>query len=191
VATREKKDKVGEEEQPRNRINLNRFRRLFGSPERDVEPYVKSGQVVADLGCRSGYYTLALAECVGPEGWVYAVDLDEEAVRELEESADKRGYRNIEAHATSAADLGFIQDGSVDFVLANGLLCSMADGRQSAVKEIMRVLKPTGRAYLSLGWPPPLGFVNRAEWEKILELFSVKRRGGFIQKWALVSKKQS
>jgi SAM-dependent methyltransferase len=191
VATKKEKHEVGKDEQPKNRINLNRLRRLFGSPQRDVEPYVTSEQVVADLGCKSGYYTLALAECVGPEGRVYAVDLDEEAVRELEKGADKRGYHNIEAHASSASDLSFIKDGSVDFVLANGLLCSMADHRQAAVNEIRRILKPTGQAYVSLGWPPPLGFVGRAEWERILEGFSVKRRGGFLQKWALVSKKQS
>ena len=43
-----------------------------------------------------------------------------------------------------------------------------------------------GQAYLSLGFPPPLGFVNRAEWEKILKEFRVEQRGGYIQKWALV-----
>jgi SAM-dependent methyltransferase len=82
-----------------------------------------------------------------------------------------------------------MKDDSVDFVLANGLLCNMAEHRQSAVNEIKRILKPTGRAYLSLGSPPPLGFVDRAEWEKILEGFTVEQRGGFLQKWAVVSKK--
>ena len=62
----------------------------------------------------------------------------------------------------------------------------MADHRQDAVNEIKRILKPDGQAYLSLGFPPPLGFVNRAEWEKILEGFRVERSGGYIQKWALV-----
>jgi len=33
--------------------------------------------VVADLGCGPGYYTLPLAESVGPEGRVYAVDMNE------------------------------------------------------------------------------------------------------------------
>ena len=108
------------------------------------------------------------------------------------EKADKRDYCNIEAHASSASDLSFIKDGSVDFVLANGLLCSMAPQyHESAVNEIRRILKPEGQAYLSLGSPPPLGFVGRAEWEKILEGFRVERRGnGFIQKWAVVSAKQ-
>jgi ubiquinone/menaquinone biosynthesis C-methylase UbiE len=177
-------------EQPGNQINLNPFRRLFGNPQRDIEPYVTKGQVVADLGCNTAYYTLALAECVGPEGKVYAVDLKEEYIRALEKRADELGYHNIEAHTTSASDLSFIKDESVDFVLANGLLCSMADQRPSAVNEIKRILKPNGQAYLSLGSPPPLGYVNRAEWEKILEGFIVKRRGGFLQKWAVVSTKQ-
>ena len=181
---------VDEERQPKNQINLNPIRRLFGNPQEHVEPYVKNGQVVVDLGCNTGYYTLALAECVGPEGRVYAVDLNEKAVRSLEKKADMFGYRNIEVYASSAADLSFIKDSSIDFVLANGLLCVMSANRESAVNEIKRILKPNGKAYLSLGSPPPLGHVNRTEWEKILEGFIVERRGGFLQKWALVSAKR-
>jgi ubiquinone/menaquinone biosynthesis C-methylase UbiE len=194
VATNKKKQEVEEEKHPKNQINLNPIRRLFGklfeNPQGHIEPYVTNGQVVADLGCGSGYYTLALAERVGPEGKVYAVDFNQKAIRALEEKAANRGYHNIEAHATSAHDLDFIKDGSIDFVLANGLLCSMPNNRPSAVNEIRRILKPSGQAYLSLGFPPPLGFVHRAEWEKILGEFRVKRRGGFFQKWALVSVKQ-
>jgi len=115
-------------------------------------------------------------------------DLDERAIQTVKKKADVRGYRNIEAHATSAADLRFIKDGLVDFVLANGLLCSMSGDRESAVKEIRRILKPGGQAYLSLGFPPPLGHVNRAEWESILDRFRVQRRGdGLRVKWAVVS----
>ena len=175
---------------PKNRINLNPITRLFENPKRSIEPYVREGQVAADLGCNTGHYTFELADCVGTEGKVYAVDLKEEYIRALEKRADELGYHNIEAHTTSASDLSFIKDESVDFVLANGLLCSMADQRPSAVNEIKRILKPNGQAYLSLGSPPPLGYVNRAEWEKILEGFIVKRRGGFLQKWAVVSTKQ-
>lgn len=63
----------------------------------------------------------------------------------------------------------------------------MVSERQLAVKEIKRILNPRGQAYLSLGSPPPLGYVDREEWEKILEGFRVKRSGGFLQKWAVVS----
>jgi SAM-dependent methyltransferase len=90
-------------------------------------------------------------------------------------------------------DLSFIKDGSVDFILAHGLLCSMAPHQhESAVNEIRRVLKPSGRAYLSAarGF---YSYMSQAEWEKILEGFRVERRGdGFswlADRWAVVALK--
>jgi ubiquinone/menaquinone biosynthesis C-methylase UbiE len=201
MSTHEEKHNVGEKEQAKDQkkprasrwsrrlpANLNPIRRLFEPPQKLIEPYVTKGHVVTDLGCGSGFYTFALAQCVGPEGRVYAVDLDKKCIRVIEKKMGKERYHNIEAHASSASDLGFIKDESVDFVLANGLLCSMADHRQEAVSEIKRILKPEGQAFLSLGAHPPLGFVNRAEWKKILEGFRVERSDGLSQKWALVKK---
>jgi ubiquinone/menaquinone biosynthesis C-methylase UbiE len=172
----------------------NPFRKLLSNPN-EFCSFVTRGQVVADLGCGPGFYTLALAECVGPKGRIYAFDSDEKAIRALEKKAEERGYRNIETHASSASDLNFIKDGSVDFVLANGLLCSMAPKyHEPTVNEIKRILKPNGKAYLmaARGF---YSYVDKAEWEKILEGFRVEQRGGdsFIalsDRWALVTTKQ-
>jgi ubiquinone/menaquinone biosynthesis C-methylase UbiE len=155
-----------------------------------IAPYIKNGHLVTDLGCGRGYYTLALADLVGHEGKVYAVDLDKKCIQALKKKADKGGYHNIEAHASSAADVSFIKDKSVDFLLANGLLCSMVDHRQSAANEIKRILNPKGHAYISLGFGPPLGYVDKLEWEKILQEFKVERGGSFKEKWSVVSLKQ-
>jgi ubiquinone/menaquinone biosynthesis C-methylase UbiE len=96
--------------------------RLVEPPQRLIEPYVKRGQVVADLGCGRGYYALALSELVGRDGKVYAVDLEKKNIQALQKRADKARYNNIEARVSSASDLSFIKDKSVDFILANGLL---------------------------------------------------------------------
>lgn len=154
----------------------NPFRRLFSPPGKLIDPYVAKGMRVADLGCGPGYYTLALAEIVGPEGTVYAVDVQDKSIRALKRKAARRGFRNIEAHAASAVDLGFIKDGSVDFILAHGLLCSMAPQHHDpAVAEMVRILKPRGRAYLSAS-KGPWSYVDRAEWERILGCFTVEKR---------------
>ena len=164
----------------------------FESPKilRLIGPYVNKGQVVADLGCGWGYYTFALADLVGSEGKVYTVDLSKNCIRSIQKKANKGSYQNIEAHASTAANLSFIKDRSVDFVFANGLLCSMKQNRESAVNEIKRILKPGGQAYISLGEPPPFGFVDEVEWDKILEGFRVERGGIFKELWALVSLKR-
>jgi SAM-dependent methyltransferase len=168
---------------------FNPVRRLFEPPVKLIGPYVENGYVVADIGCGSGYYTLALAQLVGPAGKVYAVDLSKNCIRGLKKKARKRGCLNLEAHASSASDISFIKDHSVDFVLANGLLCSMADHREEAVKEIARILKETGQAYISLGAGPPFGYVDKEEWVRILGIFKVEKGGSYKEKWALVSVK--
>jgi len=66
----------------------------------------------------------------------------------------------------------------------------MADNRQLSVNEMKRILKAGGKAYLSLGFHPPLGFVDKAEWEKILAEFRVEQGGSFQEKWVVVSLKQ-
>jgi ubiquinone/menaquinone biosynthesis C-methylase UbiE len=155
-----------------------------------VEPYVKKGQVVADIGCGWGYLSFAFADLVGSEGKVYSVDLAKKCIRVIQKKAEKRGYHNIEAHASTAADLNFIPDNSVNLIIANGLLCSMAIDRQMAINEMKRILKPTAMAYLCLGVRPPLGYVNQLDWEGILAGFNVEKGGSFKQMWALVSLQQ-
>ena len=154
---------------------------------RRIAPYVQEGQVAADIGCGWGHYSFVLAGLVGPGGKVYAVDLAGRCILAIKKKAAKRGCLVVEAHESTAADLSFIDDGSVDLVFANGLLCSMAVDRPSAVAEIRRILKPSGRAYLSLGAAPPWGYVDRAEWSRLLEGFQVDAGGDYESRWAIVT----
>jgi ubiquinone/menaquinone biosynthesis C-methylase UbiE len=87
-------------------ISLIRIRRAFAYPRKHVERFATPGQVVADPGCGTGYYTIHLAECVGPAGKVYAVDVNPVRIRTVARRAIEHGFRNIDAHATSASDLG-------------------------------------------------------------------------------------
>ena len=167
----------------------NPVRRLLSPPGRLVSKYVEEGEAVADIGCGPGYYTLAMAEAVGEGGKVYAADPDPRAIEALERKlGDRRGV--VEARAASAADLGFIPDRSVDFVLANGMICCMTE-HSAALREIRRIMKPSGSAYISVSKMfsrrDPRG-VGREEWEQTLAGFSVLERGdGLATRWAHVA----
>jgi ubiquinone/menaquinone biosynthesis C-methylase UbiE len=174
-------------------VHYNLIRRLFFSNPDKYSSYAVPGQVVADLGCGPGFFTLALAAAVGPAGTVYAVDSDEKAIQAVERRAKKKGFHNIKTFVASATDLTFLKDDSVDFILADGLLCSMApQHHEPATKEIRRILKSDGVAYLKAAqgsW----SFAGPAEWEKILEGFTVEQRSDEAKgegRWAVVSKKQ-
>jgi len=164
---------------------LNRFEapKVLGR----IKPYIKKEQIVADIGCGWGYYSFILANLVGDKGIVYSVDLGEKCVQSIQRNSAKRGYKNIKAQASTAANLSFIEENTVDFVLANGLLCSMENDRSLAVREIKRILKPQGYAYISLGMQPPFGLVDEIEWNEILSNFTVEKGGIFKELWVLVT----
>ena len=173
-------------------VHYNPVRRLFFSNPKKYCQYVSHGHVVADLGCGPGYFTFSLADAVGPKGTVYAVDSDPKAIHALRKRAEKRGYKNIQMFPSSATDLGFIKDGLVDFVLADGLLCSMAPQHQdAATREIQRILKPDAVAYLKVAegsW----SYVGLAEWQNLLEGFKIIQKSDATHgggRWAVVSKK--
>jgi ubiquinone/menaquinone biosynthesis C-methylase UbiE len=171
----------------------NPIRRLFEKPRMYCE-CVDRGQVVADLGCGPGYFTIPLAEKVGESGRVYAVDSDIKQIQAVERKARRRKLGNIQTHHTSAAELGFIPDASVDFVLANGLLCSMARREHDqTVCEIKRILKVGGIVHFVAGRGSRWSYVDDEEWETILAEFKVIDRNYAPYKgdyWAWVGKKE-
>ena len=165
--------------------------RLFEPSKRFVNPYVKEGMTVADLGCGLGYYSLHFAKILGPKGKVFSVDSDERTILALEKKKEKRGFKNIEPHAASAADLSFIEDESIDFIFANGLLCCVALTQQeSSVEEIKRILKPNGLAYISAA----KGFgsyMTEENWEQILQEFKVQKRKDKRSEWTAEVRKKA
>jgi ubiquinone/menaquinone biosynthesis C-methylase UbiE len=77
---------------------------------------VKPGQKVCDMGCGNGFYTLQLAKLVGPEGKVYAVDIQPEMLRLLRDRAEKDGLRNIVPVLGTATEPGLPVE-TLDLVL--------------------------------------------------------------------------
>jgi len=59
---------------------------------------IKKGQTVMDFGSGNGDYTLILAQGVGEEGKVYAVDKDRETLAELMGRAYGEGFWEYRSH---------------------------------------------------------------------------------------------
>lgn len=66
---------------------------------------LKPGDRVLEIGAGPGYVSLVLAEQVGPEGIVYAVDRSAEALAYLERLQNERGVRQIRRMVADAAAL--------------------------------------------------------------------------------------
>ena len=77
---------------------------------------VKPGATVCDMGAGNGFYTLELARMVGPEGLVYAVDIQPEMLRMLSRRAAQEGLENIRLVLGSPIDPR-LPVGEIDLVL--------------------------------------------------------------------------
>jgi ubiquinone/menaquinone biosynthesis C-methylase UbiE len=101
------------------------------------------GERVLEIGPGTGYYTLDMAEWVGPDGGVEIFDLQQEFLDHVSARAAERGLANVVPTQGDATSLSF-EDASVDAVVLTAVLGEIPD-TLAALREIRRVLKPDGR----------------------------------------------
>lgn len=77
---------------------------------------LKPGAVVADIGAGTGFFTLPLAQRVGPSGQVLAVDIQPEMLAIIERRRQDAGLDNIDLITASETDPK-LPPGTVDLVL--------------------------------------------------------------------------
>ncbi len=141
------------------------LRRLLEKPEDVLTPHVKSGVTAMDIGCGMGFFSLPLAELVGPSGRVICVDLQERMIRSLRRRASRAGLaERIETRVCSASSLG-TQDleGKVDFVLTYAMVHEVPDAA-GLLAQIHDVLAPGGRHLIA----EPRGHVSSEALEKTI-----------------------
>ncbi|PHS18414.1 MAG: SAM-dependent methyltransferase [Blastopirellula sp.] len=56
---------------------------------------LKPGMTVCDMGCGNGFYSLKMAQLIGDEGKVLAVDIQQEMLRLLKARAEEQEVKNI------------------------------------------------------------------------------------------------
>lgn len=107
---------------------------------------VKPGQVVCDMGCGSGFYTLPLARLVGPKGRVLAVDIQPEMLHLLSERAKAEAIENIELLEGTPIDPKLPDEG-VDLILLVDVYHEFSHPEQM-LSAMRKSLKPGGRVAL-------------------------------------------
>ena len=108
---------------------------------------LKPGQTVCDLGCGNGFYTLELARQVGPEGTVYAVDIQPEMLRLLVARARQAKLFNIRPVLGTVIDPR-LPVGEVDLVFCVDVYHEFSHPEQMLTR-IRKSLRPTGQIVLA------------------------------------------
>ena len=104
---------------------------------------IADGAVVADLGVGAGWFTVRLARRVGPNGRVYAEDIQSEMLQATQRRVQREGLRNVRT-ILGTEDNPKLPAADLDAVLIVGIYHEMADP-VALLANVARALKPNGR----------------------------------------------
>jgi SAM-dependent methyltransferase len=108
---------------------------------------LRPGEVVLDLGCGGGLDLALAARAVGPGGRAIGIDIAEPMIERAQDTLRQLGMPWTEARVGQAESLP-LTDGSIDCVLANGIL-NLSPDKSAVLREVARVLNPGGRLVLA------------------------------------------
>lgn len=108
---------------------------------------LKEGSWVADIGSREGYYTIRMAPIVGKTGHIFAVDIDADALEDLQENLREDKIENV-TPVYSVYDNPMLPANSLDAVLIRNAYHEFTE-HMAMLNHIKQALKPGGRLVMA------------------------------------------
>ena len=170
-----------------NAIAAGPYRSRVQPPSMIIEALeVRPGMEIVELGCGSGYYTVAVAKAIQPAGLVFAVDIQQGMLDKLKARMEEEGVENIIPVLADAEGQIPLDDGIADAVFSVTVLPEMPNP-PNALLQVKRLLKDDGifvNAELIFDPDFPLkGTV--VKWARVAG-FSLKRQVGNVFRHVLV-----
>lgn len=104
---------------------------------------IADGSVVADIGAGGGWFTIQLARRVGPNGIVYAEDVQREMLEATRRRVAREALRNVLVRLGTESDPN-LPAGDLDAVLVVDVYPEV-DNRVALLRNLKRAIKPNGR----------------------------------------------
>ena len=119
-------------------------RDAWQKPDRIMDALaIADGSTVADLGAGGGWFTIRLAHRVGPNGLVYAEDIQVQMLEATRRRMLREGLRNVQPVLGASTDPR-LPDGKLDAVLIVDTYHEMEDP-VALLRNVKRTLRPSGR----------------------------------------------
>ena len=104
---------------------------------------IADGSKVADIGAGAGWFTIRLARRVGPNGIVYAQDVQRQMLEAIRRRVAKEALQNVETRLGEGSNPN-LPRGSLDAVLVVDVYPEVED-RVTFLRNLAASLKPNGR----------------------------------------------
>jgi ubiquinone/menaquinone biosynthesis C-methylase UbiE len=130
---------------------------------------IGEGSAVADLGAGGGWFTMRLAARVGPNGIVYAEDIQQQMIEAINKRIARAQLRNVKTILGTQSDPRL--PAPIDAALINDAYHEM-EQPVAVLRNVVRRLKPQGRIgiveFKKDGWGPGPPMDERMDPERIV-----------------------
>jgi ubiquinone/menaquinone biosynthesis C-methylase UbiE len=151
-----------------------RFRYRFFGPMVTLQGAdIKPGQTVLEVGCGTGFYTVSVAQLIGDQGYLVAMDVLPVAVERVNKKVQQSNLKNVLVVKCNAMNTGLDSE-SMDVVLLFGVIPAPMLPLNRLLPEMHRILKPKGTLAV---WPPIPGFLPKSILRSGLFTYNSKRNG--------------
>jgi arsenite methyltransferase len=108
---------------------------------------LKEGEIVLDFGSGAGFDSFLAVKKVGKTGKVIGIDMTEKMIEKAKINAKRYGYDNVEFRLGDIENIP-IEDNFADVIISNCVI-NLSPDKDKVFLEAYRVLKKSGRMYLS------------------------------------------
>jgi ubiquinone/menaquinone biosynthesis C-methylase UbiE len=151
-----------------------RFRYRFFGPRKILRGVdILPGQIVLEVGCGTGYFTLPAARLLGEQGCLVAMDLLSDSVELVSQKVQAANLKNVCVIKRDALNTD-LEAESFDAVLLFGVIPAPMLPLPRLLPEMHRVLKAEGRLAV---WPPVPGWLPQSILRSGLFALTSKRNG--------------
>jgi ubiquinone/menaquinone biosynthesis C-methylase UbiE len=127
----------------RRKLDSEERRRILPPYETLKKVGLQEGDIMADIGCGIGYFTIPASEIVGPKGQIYAMDISPEMLADVDKKVLEEGISNIKTVRTGENDFK-VEAESVTYGFICAVLHEVKDAG-SFLTETKRMLSEQGR----------------------------------------------
>jgi ubiquinone/menaquinone biosynthesis C-methylase UbiE len=126
------------------------FRRRINDAERTLDGAgIRPGTQVLEVGCGTGYFTVAAARRIGDGGRLHSIDLSPESIELVESKVEAAGVHNVSLSVDDAMATG-LPGASYDTILLLGIVPAPVLPLSRLLPEMHRLLTPGGSIAV---WP--------------------------------------
>lgn len=136
----------------KHKLDSEKRRELLPPEQTLINLHLQEGDIMADIGCGIGYFTIPASKIVGKNGKIFAMDILPEMLNDIEIKLSDNNISNIETVLTEENNLK-LTDNKVTFAFIS-LVLHEADEKENFLSEVKRIITPNGKIAI-------------VEWEKV------------------------